>query len=193
MERLALAGLAATLVVHIGSFIPGAPTSMYAIPVLFLLVFTAFAGMIVSTNRYAERFIPTDGERSSRLFWKHQRLAEGHSRLMCYAFKALPGWAQALTTLTVMYVGLNFLVGMAWLGEGGPATNGRRYWLQNHGRYVRELSESEFRQYRAHEVRLFSGHYFAFIMPSVLWYVFVVPRLRQEKSGPIEQSNGGWP
>jgi hypothetical protein len=191
MKTVALAGLAATLVVHIGSFIPGAPTSEYAIPVLFLLVFAAFAGMMLSTNRHAARFLPRDGEQSSTWSWKHQRFAESHSRLACHAFKTLPGWAQALTTLTVMYVGFNFLVGMAWLGEGGPATNGRRYWLQNHGRYVRELSESEFRQYRAHEVRFFSGHYFAFIIPPVLWYVFVVPRLRQEKSGPIERSDGG--
>jgi hypothetical protein len=102
---------------------------------------------------------------------------------MRYAFRALPGWAQALTTVVFVYVGMNFLLGMIQLRDGQPETNGRRYWLQNHGKYVREISESEFRVYQARGVRFFSGDYLAFAFPPVLWFTYVVPRL--ERSGSV--------
>jgi hypothetical protein len=78
-----------------------------------------------------------------------------------------------------LYVGINVLSGLIHLREGQPETNSRRFWLQDHGKYVREISESEFHLYQARQVRLFSGHYLAFVFPPVLWFTFVAPKLQR--------------
>jgi hypothetical protein len=190
MRRLALAGLVLTLVVHLASFVPGIRMSSGLLPVAFFAVFIAFFSTILSANRYRPRFKPARDERSPGWWSEWGRDVEAQNCLSAYAFRSVPGWTKVLSALVFVYVGISFIMGMVLLRDGQPERHGRQFWLQDHGRYVRDITESEFYMYEARGVRFFTGHYLAFALPPVLWFTFVRPRLMAESGASTARLPG---
>jgi hypothetical protein len=158
MRPLALAGLVLTLVLHLATFVPGIRIPSGVIPVAFLAAIVPFASTILSANRYRPRFTPPPDDHASGWLAAWGRDMDAQKSLSAYAFRAVPTWAKVLSGLVFAYVGVNFLMGLILLRDGQPERHGRRFWLRDRGRYVREISESEFYRYETRGVRLFTGH-----------------------------------
>jgi hypothetical protein len=68
------------------------------------------------------------------------------------------------------YALINFTIGLSLLDGGVPEQDGNSYRLETHGKPIRQLSEAEYRQARAVQTRLATGHWMAFFYASsVLW------------------------
>lgn len=75
-----------------------------------------------------------------------------------------------ILTAIFLLVGLNFLWNFQQLEGGSPDREDGRYILSNHGTFVRELTESEYREMRVAELRLMSGHpIFFFTLAAFGW------------------------
>jgi hypothetical protein len=63
--------------------------------------------------------------------------------------------------------------------------------LDDRGRYVRDITESEFYRYEAWDVRFFTGSNLVFALLPALWFTFVRPRLRREDQASLTPGRGG--
>jgi hypothetical protein len=74
--------------------------------------------------------------------------------------------------------------------EGGVPTEGPRgYSLESHGTKVRALSEEEFHQYQAYEVRLFSSAWLIFALVAIVTIRYVAPRANELVTEPTQKAD----
>ena len=85
---------------------------------------------------------------------------------------AFPAWVVVLGVGIFAYAALNFLLFALATDGGSPSMQNGRFILQSHGRFVRELSSTEYTAFRANEVRGFSGHWLAFYFISFAYFMF---------------------
>lgn len=85
----------------------------------------------------------------------------------------------------VAYTAINFAVFMGFTEGGSPAENDGRYYLQSHGKKIRDLEEGEYRWVRACEVRAFSGHWMLFSVIPMTFFFYVYPA-----TGPGTKGDG---
>ena len=62
-----------------------------------------------------------------------------------------------------------------------PAEKEGRYYLHGHGRKIRDLEEGEYRQFRAYEVRGFSGHWMLFSVIPMTFFFYIYPEMASGK------------
>lgn len=73
--------------------------------------------------------------------------------------------------------------------EGGvPEKVGDHYYLDAHGRQIRDLTADEFHQYQVYQFRGFSGHWMGFYLTLAVFFLFVLP-----KTEDLERTNSGQP
>jgi hypothetical protein len=77
-------------------------------------------------------------------------------------FKVAPAWMQRMSGIFFAYAMINFIVFLFLVKGGSPEQRDGMYVLADHGRVVRQLSESEYHQMQAYVVRGFSGHWMLF-------------------------------
>ncbi len=133
-------------VVHISTFFgidPNAETSIFWL--LHLFVFIAIIGGAYFVDQ------AVDGDKH-----KHHLV-----------IKSSPAWLKYLTGAFFVYGIFNFTVFLA-LSEGTPDYDGARYSLQDHGNFIREITEQEFHQAQALVARGFSGHWMLFYSLALL-------------------------
>lgn len=76
-------------------------------------------------------------------------------------FKSTPAWVVIIALGGFVYAFINF--GLFVLSnQGVPSNIGGSYFLENHGRIIKILTEQEYHYYKANELRGFSGHWLAF-------------------------------
>lgn len=81
-----------------------------------------------------------------------------------------PRWVLVLGVCMMAYTLINFLL-FIFNSEGGtPTLKHGKYVLLNHGTLIREISESEYRQFMANIARGFSGHWLFFYFFSFAWF-----------------------
>jgi hypothetical protein len=61
-----------------------------------------------------------------------------------------------------IYAFINFFLFMGVSHNGTPIIKGGKFILQNHGQFIREITNSEYIALKANEVRGFSGHWLVF-------------------------------
>ena len=71
-------------------------------------------------------------------------------------------WVQALTVIFTVYTLANFIFFIYWSSEGSPVVENGHYFLQNHGKFIRTITENEYYWERAYILRGFSGHWMMF-------------------------------
>jgi len=83
-----------------------------------------------------------------------------------------PAWVVTFGLVLAVYVALNFLFTMISLREGGPGMQNGKFVLQSHGRFIRELTATEYTALKANEVRGFSGHWLIFYYIPLVYFLF---------------------
>ena len=83
-----------------------------------------------------------------------------------------------------IYAIANFFAFMVLNPEGAPVDDNGRYYLSNHGTLVRELTEDEYHQHQAYEVRGLSGHWMVFSYAPFAYFLFIHNTLRDEAETP---------
>ena len=150
---IALAGLAAlglilSIVVHASALLGYDPIAIC--PPLWALhigIFVVFLPAVIANRRAGPEAAPA----------KKGRLEMSRA----------PRWLQLLTRALFLYALVNFGLFLARTVDGSPEARGGKYVLQNHGRFVRALSEAEFHVYQGYVARGFSGHWMAFYCASL--------------------------
>ena len=98
-------------------------------------------------------------------------------------FKVAPHWMRVLTTVLGMYALINFVLYFK-LSEGyDPQKRDGKYYLTQHSRIMREITEVEFHRHQAYVVRGFSGHWLAF-SAAALTLLTGVAKCREEGGQP---------
>lgn len=139
--------LLASVAVHSSTFVGSrlmqtTPSVMW----IHLLVFPTFFAAILYANRI-------DGPKD-----------EMQEKLLAQA----PRWLKVMTVTLLAYALVNFVTFIA-LAEGGVSENhGNSYFVSSHGKVVRELTEDEYHQHQAYELRGFSGVWMAFSSAALL-------------------------
>jgi hypothetical protein len=79
------------------------------------------------------------------------------------AMAAAPKRLRVLTGVFFVYAFINFFILFFFLSlRGMPQHRDGKYFLQDHGKVVREVDEKEFHKRQAYVVRGFSGHWMLF-------------------------------
>lgn len=76
-------------------------------------------------------------------------------------FKSTPSWLKYLAQFGFIYAVMNFIYFLA-TNNGTPELQNGVYSLQEHGNFIREISEQDYHLEKAKNLRGFSGHWIAF-------------------------------
>ncbi len=82
-----------------------------------------------------------------------------------------PFWLRIIAAIIFAYSFINFAAFGIFSEGGGAQKRGDRYVLTSHGDVIRDLSEAEFHQHQAYEVRMFSGGWMLFSSASLMLLV----------------------
>lgn len=121
--------------------------------VLHFLIFIPFIGMIIHSR-----------EGSS---------TAGKTAYFKGLLNGIPKPMKALAISVFIYAGINFMYSVTLLSEGSPVIQDGNLVLLDHGRYVRELSESEFFELKRAGLRAFSGHWLVFFLVPALYFRYI--------------------
>lgn len=179
----AIAGLAfiASLASHLSTFMPRPTISMDTVVVpIGIAIFVTFGGMVVilavqrqtARKRFRELAEQTN-EEANREFDRIGRV-----------FRAVPIPVLLLGVALVIYAVVNFVVAMGLNSGGQPVEDNGQYYLSEHGHYVRELTEDEYHQRQAYELRGVSGHMMLFSYVPFAYFTFIHHNLRDEAEIP---------
>lgn len=83
------------------------------------------------------------------------------SGLVSIVFKGVPQWLKIMVFGSFFYAILNFFL-FASSQDGTPALQDGQYILHNHGKFIKNITEQEYNDYKANELRGFSGHWLLF-------------------------------
>ena len=85
--------------------------------------------------------------------------------------KIVPLKYVVVCALLFFYVFVNFIIFMAKSKGGVPDIWKGEFVLQNHGKLIKHITESEYQAFKMNEFRGFSGHWlFFYFMPMVFFY-----------------------
>ncbi len=87
-------------------------------------------------------------------------------------FARLPRWVTGLGISLFAYTLINFMVFTTTSEGGTPVMENGKYLLENHGKLIRELSASEYKELMANVTRGFSGHWLLFYFFPLAWFKF---------------------
>jgi hypothetical protein len=137
---------AASFLAHFSTYLGIDPMQVVpGIMLLHMLIFPPVIAAIICSNRQQ----------------KQRGLSQGD------IFKYAPQWMQKACNVFGIYAFINFFLFMVLMSDGSPHEKDGRYFLQNHGHTIREITESEFHRYQAYIVRGFSGHWMIFSMAAM--------------------------
>jgi hypothetical protein len=88
----------------------------------------------------------------------------------------LPVWATRLVAIVFVYVIVNFALFALNIRGGSPGVHAGAFVIQDHGRVIQEISESQYRQLQAYVIRGFSGHWLVFYLVPALYFLAGRPR-----------------
>jgi len=175
---------AVCVIVHVLTFVPSIQISMGTTGLLHLAAMAAFGAMIFSMNA-VQRRRKVAGESGFFGQWRDSQRASKESFAEMQAL--VPRGIYYAGIALSVYVAINFIVFMGQMDEGSPNVQAGKFYLTNHGKVVREITESEFHRFEAYEVRGFSGHWMLFSMVPAVYFLFVEERLREKHRREAEQ------
>lgn len=141
---------------------------------LHLAAFATFVAMVFFLERQRKRH-PVEPVKGVFAGW---RTAYRQNQEFQFTLLAVvPRFLQLICAAAFIYTLVNFAL-FAALVPGSPAVENGTFVLQSHGRKIREISEEEYRRFRAYEVRGFSGHWMLFSLLPTVYFLVAYPRLQ---------------
>jgi len=83
-----------------------------------------------------------------------------------------PRWVVKLGAALFIYTFVNFLLFVIATEGGSPEIRGGKFVLQDHGKFIRELTAQEYSRSQANIVRGFSGHWMLFYFVPCAYFLF---------------------
>ena len=160
---ISVIGLVASAIAHFSTFFGINPQRVFpSVWVLHVLIFVVWFPVVISCRKLC-----TNDNRKD--FWK---LATRNS----------PNWMKRLCVIFFVYAFFNFFCAFVLSEGGNPSEIDGRKVLSNHGEIIRELTDEEYDQLQAYEVRGFSGHWLVFYAAGM---TVLYSRLRDDSDKPI--------
>mgnify|MGYP001160174255 CR=1 FL=1 len=146
---VALLGFVCALAVHLSTFLTaGLQLDFSSVWPLHVGIFAVFIPMVFSLrNRFGQN--PDQRE----------------------IISVLPPWAIKSIAVVFAYVVINFAALFYHIHNGSPAVRGDTFVIEQRGRVVQEISESQYLQMRAYVSRGFSGHWLLFYLVPALYFL----------------------
>jgi hypothetical protein len=155
-----------------------------------LLAFSALVGFILSFAVHISALIGIDAASTFPPIWGlhigalavffpivvSARKSFGIRPTFAQFRSTLPTWVIAVGAGIFAYAIINFMFFIAGTEGGSPSISDGHYILQNHGKFIRELTQNEYSAFKANEVRGFSGHWLFFYFAPFAYFMFRKPR-----------------
>lgn len=159
-SKIALIGLLLSAFFHLisltGTYLHG--VFDVGMPLMHVGVFVVFFPAILKINKL---------QRGGSSNLTNRSIHFTQKQYLQYLKNNRPKFFVALGILLFVYALVNFVLFAQAGGGGGPhITDQGVYVIQNHGDIIREITEKEYWQFRANEIRGFSGHWLAFYFVS---------------------------
>lgn len=171
----ALLVFASSAAFHFASYFPAVPVSMALAWPLHLATMAVFAMMSFSIDAQLKRqpMMPAKGF-LARWNARNQQYKEIQSKLIALAPRPLRIACKA----AFIYAIINFALFMPLMEGGSPSVKNGNYYLQSHGRKIRDLTKDEYLRFQSYELRGFSGHWMFFSIVPMTYFLMVYPRLQ---------------
>lgn len=151
LTGLSALGFVITLILHVSTYVSTAAGGLMPMAVgLFICMFPLFFPFVASAQARVRRL--------------------GRPLMPADILGWFPHWGRPLFVAVILYVGLNFALGFAHTRDGSPVKRDDAYVLEDHGQVTREVSAAEYRQGRAEQLRLFTGHPLVFYLAPALYF-----------------------
>ena len=92
---------------------------------------------------------------------QNQQIRSNPFKVLKTLTKETPYWLIAIAVAGFIYAGINFSL-FASSQLGSPEIKDGQFILENHGQFIKTITEQEYHHYQANIVRGFSGHWLAF-------------------------------
>jgi hypothetical protein len=167
---LAILGFAASLAVHLSTYLGAPPLGMGQVWPLHIGVFLVFIPVVLGPPRNAKT-PEAEGPRGNPL-------QLGHA----------PGWMRAVLGCCGVYAIVNFLIFICIAPGRGETISFHdgRYAVLHRGEFVREATEEEYRRQEATIARGFSGHWMFFYWVGVVGIYDGLLRRRAEQTARLQ-------
>jgi hypothetical protein len=172
----ALIVLALSVVAHLATFVPAIPITMQLVWPLHLATLAMAAAMVFSQMTHY-RGLPKPPAKGffADLFAAQKRDKAVTSKMI----SLVPSPLRAMCMVAVYYAVLNFVLFFLNMQSGSPSIENGKYFLMSHGTVIREITKEEYRRFQAYEVRGFSGHWIAFSIIPMTYFLVVSPKLEK--------------
>ncbi len=92
------------------------------------------------------------------------------------ARQLFPGWVLALGAVIFVYVAINFILLILATEGGSPSIMDGRFVLQNHGKWIRDITAAQYNALQASVMRGFSGHWLTFYYLPLAYFLLRRPK-----------------
>jgi hypothetical protein len=176
---IALVVFVTSALVHLLTFVPGAPISMHWTWPLHLAAMVVFGLMFLQGPLLVGCALVNRGSFMQRL-----RDSQNRNRQMRAAvFSSVPRYLIVACIAMFAYAFINFGLFATKMSDGSPAEKNGKYFLEQHGKQIREIDQAEFRRLEALEVRGFSGHWMLFSLVPAIYFFCVHGKVREFVGG----------
>ena len=176
---------ASSAVAHVATFFPTihVPTGMVG-PQHFAMM-AVFAAMIFSVAALHKRQ-PKKTVKGLFANWRaaNQQKKEFESKLIA----PVPFPLRVACAAAFLYAFINFFVSGVHMA-GNPSVKNGNYFLESHGKKVRDITEEEYHRYQAFEVRFISGEWILFSIIPAVYFLVVHPRLLSETQSDAKEAS----
>lgn len=139
---LATVGFFTSLIVHLSSFF-GYWATMEKFWFLHVGVFVVWFPAVILSNE-------------NKMWSTDNKIMVGMDRS--------PKWLSITCAILFCYALINFAIFMGAMGGGGPEIENGKYVLSSHGKFIKDITETEYWHLKAMELRGFSGHWMFFYL-----------------------------
>ena len=146
------------MLIHILTFFSGIEISMGKVFFMHIFAMLVFASIFIYYKKFA---IHRKGKYNI-----YQRF-----NTFFRILKAIPRSALAIGGIFFIYAFINFSIFFVLMEGGSPDAKNGSYYLHNHGKKIRDLTQDEYKRFQAYEVRGFSGHWIIFsLVPTIFHF-----------------------
>jgi hypothetical protein len=182
---IALVVFVMSALVHLLTFVPGAPVSMHWTWPLHLAAMVVFGLMCLQGPLLVGRALVNRGSFMQRL-----RESQNRDRKMRAAvFSSVPRYLIVACIAIFVYAMINLALFATKISDGSPVEKNGKFFLEQHGKQIREIDQAEFRRLEALEVRGFSGHWMLFSLVPAVYFFCVHAKVREFVGGEAQRDN----
>ena len=158
-----IASIALNILALSGIYLPNGIGFMF---ILFFGVVIVFLPAVLKLQKLSKK---TQKERPKGIksLLDHQKKTK---ELMLSFWRPLPLGLKILLALIVTYGFANFFAMLFLLGEGQAEFENGKYFIENHGRFVRDITQTEYYNNKGFQTSLFTGHIAIFYCVSMMFH-----------------------